>query len=874
MYHFLKRISFMCSLITASPLLSLPTGYLDVTSFGADPTGQVDSTLAIQQGIDQARDNQQVLWFSPGTYKISDRLLIDQPDDDSNFPGILIGSTIDPQNRATLYLAPDSEGFDDPENRKVVVHFLNRGTPESETGNTDLYNQAFIGIDIQIGSGNAGAVALRMQGAEGCTIQDVNIDLTEGGHTGIWGIPGSGGSTHGVSITGGVYGIDTRGISMGPGGTQPSAVVTGSTFINQTGSALYGTTRGSFVLVGCRFLRESGGTCVFLTRNWAGQPFDGSLQLIDCEINYSQYGRDNFVIESDGALGRSFYLNNTYVRNARRLYANVDSNRSGWRHFRHAAIEVRPESRGWWQPEESVYINGDKYGDAYLDFDDVASIPSDLQSRHQWPDNFPTWESPAAVDVTTLGAIGDGVTDNWEVLQNAVDTHEVLFFPKGDFRVSKTLQLRPESKLIGAYHTLSVIGALSTLENRFNEIEAGEPDAPIIQTADTESAETYLAFLHIHRTWPLAQHDPTPPGNYQLEWRSGGDSIVRHVEIMTRPSIFCRPDKIAEHYYNLDISINPKHPQSDFPDGMWAWPCDAASVQVRGNGGGRWFNFWLHGRQGLREHVPVLLVENTTQPIHFYHLHLQQQDSQNHAELRNAANVSIYGTKAELKGSLVYVENSRNIRIFGNGGLSSPDHNYFPPYLFRFINCEDYLISGLGDTIQEGDSRWEGGNFDKWIRNHFRNWYPVQDLPAESLEIVIPSNERPILYMRGNPTYQSSSADRPPAPWTTAEDLGDQYYRLPWLGVFYLYSDEYIYHLEHGFLYTTSTSLNNLWFWDMHIGWIWTSKQYYPFFFRASNHSWLYYYRGGSPTRRFFFDTRPSMMSVIQVPEDNKEGTM
>jgi hypothetical protein len=847
------------------PLIGLPEGYLDVTTIGADPSGQTDSTAALQQGINQARDEKMILWFPAGTYRVSDRLIIDQPDDDNEYPGVLVGSTQDPSERATLFLVPGAEGFNDSGDRKALVHFLNEGPPKEESGNTDLFNQAFISIDIRIGSGNAGAVALRMQGAEGCTIQDVNIDLTAGGHTGIWGIPGSGGSTHKVSVNGGVYGIDTRSIDLNPGGTQPTAVVTGSTFSNQSEAALFATTRGSFVLVGCRITKDMGGACILLTRNWAGQPFDASLQLIDCEIDYSSFQRTNFVIESEGALGRSFYLNNTFVRNARRLYGSINANSSGWRRFDHAAVEVRPESRGWWDPEESVYLDGVKHGESFIEYEDVEYIPGDLMSRHQWPADFPTWESDGVVDVTSLGAVGDGETDNWQVLQDAIDAHETLFFPKGDFRVSKTLSLRPESKLIGAYPTLSSISAIASLDNRFNDVPEGEA-APIVKTADTADAETYLAFLHLRRAWPLDQHDPTPPGNYSLEWRSGGDSIIRHILVISRPQVFCRPDRIAEYHYGLDTTINPNHPQADFPDGMWAWPCNSSPIQIRGNGGGRWYNFWMHGRQGLREHIPFLLVEDTEQPLHIYHLHLQQQDSQNHAEIRNASNVSIYGTKAELKGSLVYAENCRNLRIFGNGGLSSPDHEYFPPYLFRFINCRDYLISGIGDTIQEGSSSWVGGAFDRWIRNHFRNWYPIQDVPPESPETVIPSNERPILYMRGSPAYTPSNNPFPPSPWNTAQDLGDNYYQLPWFGVFYPYPSPYIYHLEHGFLYYAGTTLESLWVWDAHLGWVWTNAQTYPFLYWSKNSSWLFYYRGGTPRFRYFFDLRPDKMEPFHVP--------
>ena len=42
-----------------------------------------------------------------------------------------------------------------------------------------------------------------------------------------------------------------------------------------------------------------------------------------------------------------------------------------------------------------------------------------------------TWQTEGAVSALDLGATGDGVTDDWEALQHALDTHAVVFLPKG-----------------------------------------------------------------------------------------------------------------------------------------------------------------------------------------------------------------------------------------------------------------------------------------------------------------------------------------------------------------------------------------------------------------------------------------------------------
>ena len=52
------------------------------------------------------------------------------------------------------------------------------------------------------------------------------------------------------------------------------------------------------------------------------------------------------------------------------------------------------------------------------------------------------------VDVRSLGAKGDGQTDDTEVLLAAIDKHAVLFFPSGTYRVSRPLMLKPDTALI------------------------------------------------------------------------------------------------------------------------------------------------------------------------------------------------------------------------------------------------------------------------------------------------------------------------------------------------------------------------------------------------------------------------------------------
>lgn len=76
----------------------------------------------------------------------------------------------------------------------------------------------------------------------------------------------------------------------------------------------------------------------------------------------------------------------------------------------------------------------------------------------------------------------------------------------------------------------------------------------------------------------------------------------------------------------------------------------------------------------------------------------------------------------------------------------------------------------------------------------------------------------------------------------------------PWLGHFWtLPGDEWILHSEHGWLFVIADNTDSVLFFDQEIGgWLWTSRDYYPFLYAFSgpNRGWLYFYRGSG---RWFY---------------------
>ena len=544
-------------------------GLLDVTKppFNADPTGQKDATQALQHAINYAREHYLETFFPTGTYKVSDTLscaqaLIMRTSDklvnDREGSCVLLGSRAG-VNRPKIFLAPNSPGYDDPSHPKHVVHLWARsyqGDPEAEQANIS-YNQMFVNIDIEVGMGNSGAIGIRHRAAQGSSVQESTIDVTYG-FAGLDGAAGSGGSHADINVIGGQYGLYLL-------ESQPAPSITGITLSGQTRSAILYGGRQTLSAVGVKITVPANATGPAIKVKGRSANL-GQISLVDSEIRFELPNITNTAIWTDSSL----YLNNVYVKNAGNIVETEEGdqlagNFNGWRRVREYANGIQPPpytiSGNTYQYEAPVYLDGVRTTtDVIEPMTDGVAPPANLQAQHLWDANFPSWESPGAVNVKQppYNAKGDGITDDTAAIQQAINENEIVFLPKGYFRISSTLKLRPITKLIGVSRTLSTLLA-QTGANAFSD--AANPE-PLVLTANDANARTVLAFLHIN-----AQVDE--PGVYALHWRAGQNSVFRATNV-SRYSPFGHAGVPGKKM--PDDSTNPL-------------------VLITDNGGGKWYNF-------------------------------------------------------------------------------------------------------------------------------------------------------------------------------------------------------------------------------------------------------------------------------------------
>ena len=717
-------------------------GFVDVTAapFRADPTGKRDSTQALQGAIDFARDAQMVCFFARGAYTVSDTLVLRHGIhmrshratfiDNLNMPCVLVGSRkgegMPDYSRPKIVLRERSPGFDDPAKTKSIVeHWLYEvkrfqiDKSKGRGGGASLMNTMFVNIDIVIGRGNPGATGMHICSCEGSAVQDVTIDATHG-HTGIEGATGNGGSWANVTVIGGCIGLDMR------GWTPPTPTMEGITLVNQSEAAIISACRGPLTAVGLKITSRIPGPAIVGQGRWG--PFDAGMSLVDSEIVFDRKalrGRKATAISSE----RSVYMNNVYVRGADVVVAGVlPGAPRGWTHVKEFALgKVRTPVKGF-NLSAPIYIDGKKVRGPYRDVETDVAPPADLQSSHVWSRDFPSWESGGAANVKErpYNAQGDSFADDTQALQRAVNEKEVVFLPKGYYRVTKTLKLKPNTKLIGVAQHLSVIMARDP-EGWFGD--SADPK-PLVETADSKGAETVIAFVGIR--FPMEVENSFKGATlpvYALKWSCGRRSIFRSNETA--------PLRV------FGFKRSRMHKQL---------PMIRPSVLITGNGGGKWYNYHVGQFFTLTTRDQrAILMDGVSEPLHFYNFEPQGGEGTSVAEIRNSKDVSIYGCKTECDTTFLRVADCDHIRIFGHGGIgnASPGGS-----LYVFERTPNFLIANIADQAQLGpDKPYYGGHS---VNRNIKTYYPLLHREASGKEILVPPIERPVLYRLGAPRRPGS----------------------------------------------------------------------------------------------------------------------
>jgi sugar lactone lactonase YvrE len=412
--------------------------YLTQDRFPVRGDGAADDSAAIQAAIDAVQEStgEGILFIPEGRYRITRTIFV--------WPGMrVIGYG---EKRPVFVLADKTPGFQ--QGIACMVFFAGgRGFPRAggaassasasraqfappgtvppnpaigDASNGTFYS-AMSNIDFEIGAENAAAVAIRFHVAQHGYLAHMDFQLGSG----LAALQDVGNEAEDLHFHGGRYGILTR---------KPSAAwqftLIDSTFDGQREAAIRDN--------------EAGLTLVH-------DEFRNVPTAISIDPHYSdQLWVKDAVFEDIG--GPAVVIANEYSRMTEINLESIVCRRTPvFARFRESGrqlagageiYQVKALSHGLTIPALGAV------GEIRTRYDaaPLKTMPPPTPNAIRGLPPIATW-----VNLRTLGAKGDGTTDETALIQKAIADHAVLYIPSGHYIVSDTLKLRPDSVLIGLH---------------------------------------------------------------------------------------------------------------------------------------------------------------------------------------------------------------------------------------------------------------------------------------------------------------------------------------------------------------------------------------------------------------------------------------
>ncbi len=636
--------------------------YLTAGDFPVKGDGIADDSDAIQQAIDrvQERSNMGVVFVPEGRYRISKTIYV--------WPAIrLIGYGA---KRPVFVLGDNTPGYQDPQQQKYMVFFAGgrpmaggagrgRGAGQPGSGRqgsggaprdagAGTFYSAMTNIDIEIGEGNAGAVGVRGKYAQHAFLAHMDFRIGSG----LAGVHETGNVMEDVRFFGGQYGIWT---------STPSPswqfTVVDSYFEGQRAAAIRDRTAG-LTLIRPRFKNVP------------------------------------TAIEIEPGVPENLWIKNGYLEDISgpAIIISMENAARNQINMEHVVCRRVPQFAFYRQSEKKIAGPGEIYEVKVfahgLHFDDMAAtgqfrtqfeaVPLKAMPEPVKSDLAPLPPGDAWVNVRTLGAKGDGATDDTEVLKKAVAAHKALYFPTGVYIISDTITLRPDTVLIGMHPSATRL-ELKDRTPAFQGI-----GGPVPMVVAPKGGTNIMIGLGIYTNGI----NPRAAG---VKWMAGENSLMNDVRFHGghgTPQPPAPGGGRGPGIYNNTRTADP--------DINRRWDAQYPSLWVTGGGGGTFFDIWTPSTFT----TAGMLISDTATPGRIY-----QMSSEHHVRyeilIRKAANWDIYAMQTEGErgesavSSAVEIQDSNNI-TFANFHMYRVISSYHPfPYGIKVTNSKNIKFRNM-----------------------------------------------------------------------------------------------------------------------------------------------------------------------------------
>jgi Pectate lyase superfamily protein/SMP-30/Gluconolactonase/LRE-like region len=564
-------------------------------NFSIKTDGKADVSVQLQNAINQLKKDRNfgILFIPEGNYTISKTIYI---------PASirLIGYG---KNRPVIILKKNAPGFQvpntDDKGKASYMFWFTSGIVEPgkeirDAGAGTFYS-ALSNIDLKIEDGNPSAVALRTHFAQHSFVSHCEIHIGNG-KAGLFDI---GNIIEDVKFFGGEYGIYTTKASPG------WQFMMLDTYFEGQRKAAIKTHEAGFTIV--RMSAKNVPSVILVDQNYWEKLFME-------DSRFENITGPAIEISNEDNAHMQVNIRNLMCKNVKVLvhYPKLNTNTAA--------------------PSEMYNVKRFIYG---LQMDD---LDSDAQIRTTWETEVlktfsaePVSDIPKLpdmgtwVNLKTLGAKGDGTSDDTKAIQEAIDKYPIIYFPQGSYRVSMTLKLKPSTVLIG-FHPMAT--NLTLIENSSS---FGSFGAPVALVEAPRGGTNIITGIGLY----------TAQNNYRAvacKWMAGEKSMINDVKFIGgHGTMSPGPDVPWKWEEN-----KPPQGQTGAITPEQAWDSQYWSLWVTNNGGGIFKNIWSANTFA----ISGFYASNTSTRGRVYAMSVEHH-VRNEVRLNNVSNWNIYALQLE-----------------------------------------------------------------------------------------------------------------------------------------------------------------------------------------------------------------------------------
>ncbi|WP_243455767.1 glycosyl hydrolase family 28-related protein [Sphingosinicella sp. BN140058] len=673
----------------ALPALAAPPS--SFTAIPADPRavtvnavgdGKADDGAAIQAAINaaEAKGGGGIVFLPSGRYRIGRTIFV--------WPGVRVFGT--GKTRPTILLGAATPGFQQGVGSMLFFTGNRPGgaapgpggvvaparvpvppptsvpfNPEIADANSGTFYSALSNVDFEIGEGNPAATAVRFHTAQHAFLSHIDFRLGSA----LAGIYQAGNVGQDLRFFGGRYGILTE---------KPSAAwqytLLDSEFDGQRDAAIREHEAG-LTLVNTRFRNVPVG--IEIDEGYGDW-------LWGKDVRFENVARAGVIISNEGNAYTQVGFDNA-----------VASGTPVFARFRDSGRTVAGPAARYRVKEFTYGLTVPAIGqtgrfETRMDAAPLRALPARRAPAIRALPGTASW-----ANVRDLGIKGDGSSDDTAALQRAIDTHRVLYFPAGFYRVSDRLTLRPDSVLIGLHPSLTRI-TLADDSPAYRGI--GSPRA-LLESAKGGTAIVSGLGLDTGGINPRAT---------ALLWRAGETSLVDDVRFLGGHGTNAADGSRIDPY-------NANHTAD--PDPRKRWDGQYSSLWVTDGGGGTFNNLWTpntFAQSGM-------FVSNTSTPGFVY-----EMSAEHHARaeivLDGVRNWEFLAPQTEEEAGesrnavSLEVRNSRDILFANYHGYRVTRSLQPAPAAVRLYNSTDIRFRNVHVNAESGFATCDANGCGTYLR--------------------------------------------------------------------------------------------------------------------------------------------------------------